>query len=475
MWEGDRDGMKAVFVGGGAHRLLGILRGAMGEPGVLDGGEIVLYDLDLSRSEAMGRMLMKTPEYARAGCRITWDVSLDGALEGADAVGVVLMAGSRRTFALGNAACREHGFLSSDNVSPNGAFLAVKGGELLMGLARKMAERCPQAWLLDFANPVAVFSAMVNHHTAIKCLGVCSGHDNHQWDLARLLGKDEQVTDYDVHVAGINHMAFILRGALRGRDLFELLDEHVAGGWEQPELNAWWTDVTRRNIRKGLRKTIQLYHELGVLVFSSEFDGMRHLFYDEELAEDLAREAAPGTADEAASAEEFNRARREADERFRAYLDQDLDAGFWDTHWEQGQELWCFRREPDHIFTRALTGISGARPTKVAVSYPSCGAVAGIKEQTVVEYSQILDRGTIRPAGQYAIPDSVHGMTSALATHQSLLGDAIATRDPKLLAQALLCYPIRPYSQAQRAMYRDLLAINSEEIPAASRGTVDYL
>ena len=169
------------------------------------------------------------------------------------------------------------------------------------------------------------------------------------------------------------------------------------------------------------------------------------------------------------------RARRDADERFRSYLDQDLSPAFWETHWEQTQDLWCFRREPDHIFTRALTGISGVRPTKVAVSYPSSGAVAGIKERTVVEYSQVLDGGTVRPAGQYVIPDSAHGMASSLATHQTLLGDAIATRDPKLLAQALLCYPVRPYSQAQRDMYKDLLAINRDEIPAALRRAADYL
>jgi len=54
--------MKAVFVVGGSHRLLGILRGAMTEPKVFNNGEIYLHDLNGGRAEALGRMLMKTPE-----------------------------------------------------------------------------------------------------------------------------------------------------------------------------------------------------------------------------------------------------------------------------------------------------------------------------------------------------------------------------------------------------------------------------
>ena len=131
--------MKAVFVGGGSLRVLGIVRGALAEPGIFDGGEINLYDLDTRRSEAMSRMILKTPEYARAKCKITCGASLPEALEGAGMVGVILMAGSAETFELGNEACYRHRFIPSDNLSPNGAFLAIKGAPILQNLAEQMA------------------------------------------------------------------------------------------------------------------------------------------------------------------------------------------------------------------------------------------------------------------------------------------------------------------------------------------------
>ncbi len=54
--------MKITVIGGGAHRVLGIMRAIMAVPKVMSDGEISLYDLNPVRAEAMGRMLLRTPE-----------------------------------------------------------------------------------------------------------------------------------------------------------------------------------------------------------------------------------------------------------------------------------------------------------------------------------------------------------------------------------------------------------------------------
>ena len=38
-----------------------------------------------------------------------------------------------------------------------------------------MEKCCPKAWFVDFANPVAVYSGMLNNHTQIRALGICGG------------------------------------------------------------------------------------------------------------------------------------------------------------------------------------------------------------------------------------------------------------------------------------------------------------
>jgi hypothetical protein len=70
-----RHGPKAVFVGGGAHRLIPILRAALFESNIFEGDEIYLHDLNVIRVEAVGRILQKTPEYQHRNVRIRWGSS----------------------------------------------------------------------------------------------------------------------------------------------------------------------------------------------------------------------------------------------------------------------------------------------------------------------------------------------------------------------------------------------------------------
>jgi 6-phospho-beta-glucosidase len=464
--------VKAVFVGGGSLRVLGIVRGALAEPGIFEGGEISLFDLNAERAQAMARMILKTPEYATVGCKVSCSESLASALEGADMVGVILMAGSEKTFQLGAEACYRHRFIPSDNLSPNGAFLAIKGAPILLNIARQMTRYCPSAWLVDFANPVAVLSGMINNHTTVKSLGVCAGYTNHQWDLSRILGRDEQGSGFDVETVGVNHLSFIVKGTVNGKDLFKTLDQRLANGWKMPQLQPTWSQAFRRSIPRGIRTLIQFFRELGVLIFSSEGDGMMHLHYDEVL-KDCLSEFKPSTPLQLrAKLQASLKARRRADQQFRSYLKRELNTQLWDKGWRQPGLEWSKRQDRD-IFVDILRGLSGVKSVKIVASRPNRGAVKGLSDRTVLEYSQLIDKGKIRAAGNYRIPGAVRNITYGLAAHQTKLGDALAMQDPRLLAEALLSYPVRPFTLAARSLYKDLAKINRDEMPPALRRVGD--
>jgi alpha-galactosidase/6-phospho-beta-glucosidase family protein len=93
----------------------------------------------------------------------------------------------------------------------------------------------------------------------------------------------------------------------------------------------------------------------------------------------------------------------------------------------------------------------------------------------VLEYSQIMETSQIRPDANLSVPAVVRGVIASLAEHQTMLADAIAAQDPRLLAYALLCYPWMPYTQKARAFYRDLLAVNAPDIPEPLRHATDFL
>ena len=467
--------MKAVFVGGGSLRLLGILRGAMAEPKVFQNGSIHLHDLNVPRAEALGKMLMKSSEFKAINCKISWGSDLDAALPGANMVGVILRAGSPLSFELGDDASVKRGFASSDNISPNGAFLALKGGPILMGIARKMEKLCPKALLVNFANPIAVLSGMVNNHTKIRCVGVCAGYTNHMADLSRVIfGKDEESEAFDVDVAGVNHISYIVKGTASGKDIFQAMDEVLSKpSWKPPKLQSYWSPFAKRNIRNSVLKIARFYRQLGVLIFSTEGDGMQHLDYEGIFAEEHKNWKPRSKAQILKSIASGAESRKQEDAKFQAWLTRDTDDKFWSEHWKSGDLV--FRRTDSDIFVKIMKAVSGCGAYKIAVSSPNKGAVLGFKERDVLEYSQIIDGTSIVPAGTYVVPDVVQGLSSSLSAHQTMLGDAMATDDPKLLARALMAYPIRQYSKVARELYKELAKINHNEIQPGLRDVAKYL
>jgi 6-phospho-beta-glucosidase len=184
--------MNVVFVGGGSFRTLPIVRGVLQNPKVIAGGEIRLVDFNLPRVETVAKLIMRTPEFAKAGCKVTWTDKLETALPGANVVSISFPVGSHKVNALSEQACARHGLFGSDQLSVSGTFRAVTGGTIVFDIARQMEKHCPKAWLFDYANPVAVYSGLVNNHTKIRTLGIRGDFTNHRWDLGRLIfGRDE--------------------------------------------------------------------------------------------------------------------------------------------------------------------------------------------------------------------------------------------------------------------------------------------
>jgi 6-phospho-beta-glucosidase len=465
--------MKVTFIGGGSFRTLPILREALKTPGVLDGGEVQLLDLNVARAEVVGRMIQKTPEFRAAPFRIGWTDRAEQALAGADLVSLSMPVGSHTVCRLSEQASRAHGFHGSDQLSVSGSMRGLTGGRIVLDYARQMERLCPKAWFVIFANPVAIYSGLVNNHTAIRALGICGGHGNHRWDLTRLIqGRDEYRDEYDVDVAGINHLSFILRGRYRGGDLYAAIGRSLARGWKPPRIPSV-SPLYEVMIRLGLKRLVEMYRRLGFIIFSTEGDGMIHLFFEEMMADKWNKAPSKVTRAQLRAQERRGRtARAKTDAEFRAYLDQDLPASFWAKPPDHAR--WMAPAQGD-VTSCAMRALAGLGPQRFAASHANRGAVKGFKDRTVLEYSMTMDRKGIRPAPDLEVPDPVHGLISSLATHQTLIGDAVATRDPKTLADALFAYPLFQNSRQARALFRDLLRIHAPEIDPVFQKAKPYL
>ncbi len=462
--------MNVVFIGGGSFRTLPIVRAAMSDRKLFHKGKITLVDFNLERAETVGRLIMKTPEYAGSECKVTWTDKMEKALPGADVVSVSFPVGSLKTCSLSDQACIKYGFFGSDQISIGGAFRAVTGGTILFDIAKKVEKYCPKAWLVDFANPVAVYSGMVNNHTKVRALGVCGGFTNHRWDLTRLLfDKDEYCDEFKVVSAGVNHCAILLRGTYQGKDIYKLLDEKInRKGWKPCRIPKF--PKAEYYIRYGLERLAEMRRRFGTIIFSTEGDGMQHIFFEEMLERSLKNYKPRTMAQIEKSVKEHAEARRKIDVEFSAHLDMKLDAKFWAKGPLENPHFAVGYGDATVVVLKAL----GGTRQWLAASYPNRGAVKGFKDRTVLEYSMHLDKDGVHPEPNLEVPDCFHGLMTALATHQTLLGDAIATRDPKIFSDALFSYPIYQNTKAAKTLWKELLKIHAKEMPPEFQQAKNY-
>ncbi len=461
--------MNAVFVGGGSFRTLPIVRAAMSGDNAFQGGGIWLVDFNLERAETVGRLIMKTPEYAKSNCEIKWTKNLDEALPGADLVSVSFPVGSAKMCMLSQQASQKYGFHGSDQLSLSGAFRSLTGGVIILDIAKRMEKLCPRAWLVDHANPVAVYSGLVNNHTKIKSLGLCGSCYHPYWDLAKLLLDQEYSNDFNIASAGVNHMTFVIRGDYKGRDILKMLDEKYGNNPWKPKL-AGVPPAFRKTLLFSYQLSRQMRNRFGIIPCSNEFDGLCQLFPDEFPASWHLYK--PETAAELRANEKKGRENREKlDIEFRAHLDRKLDAAFWARSCHENPHFAISILDPTAVVMKALgTG----KPQKLGASFPNRGAIKGIKDRTIVEYSFTFDKNGVHPDPDLEVPDCFHGLISSLASHQTLLGDAIATRDPKLFSDALYAYPHHQSTKNATALWKELLKVHAAEIPAEFQKAKDY-
>lgn len=108
-----------------------------------------------------------------------------------------------------------------DTLGIGGIFRALRTIPVLRDFAHDMEEVCPNAWLLNYANPMAMLTGYVQRYTSAKTIGLCHSVQVCAPNLLRSLGMDEYVDHHIAHIAGINHMAWLLKLTdCKGNDLY---------------------------------------------------------------------------------------------------------------------------------------------------------------------------------------------------------------------------------------------------------------
>ena len=116
-----------------------------------------------------------------------------------------------------------------DSMGPGGVFRCLRSAPVIIGLGEDVAELCPDAYVLNYVNPMGAVCTTAGRSTGMNMVGLCHGVQTTLDLIAGYTNVNKSEIDY--LCAGINHMAWFLKLEKDGKDLYPILKENL----EKPE------------------------------------------------------------------------------------------------------------------------------------------------------------------------------------------------------------------------------------------------
>jgi alpha-galactosidase/6-phospho-beta-glucosidase family protein len=393
--------MKLAVIGGGSTYTPELVSGLSRERSRVPIDELVLHDVDPERRAVVGEMAARMLERQGFGGTLSVTDDLDDAVEGASFVLLQLRVGGQAA-RLGDEtiplAC---GCIGQETTGAGGFAKAMRTVPVVLGIAERVrALAAPDAWIVDFTNPVGIVTRALLD-AGHRAIGLCNVAIGVQREVARLLGitPDEVLVDH----VGLNHLTWVRRVIVGGRDVLpDLLERHG--------------EALARHAGLPLR----LLEELGAVPSSY----LRYFYaHDAVLAEQ--RDGVPRATEVARIEAELLEIYRDAEVAEKPALLERRGGAFY-----------------SEAATALIASLSADTGDIQVVDVRNGGIVEGLRGDDVVELPARVGAGGAVPLPQAPLAPELLGLVQHVAAYERLVAEAAVTRDPVTARKALLAHPL---------------------------------
>ncbi len=191
--------------------------------------EFAFMDIDEERLDVSKKLADRLLEQENLPATVTATTNRREALDGADYVICTILAHGLPPFENEIEIPYKYGITQpvGDTLCVGGVFRALRTIPVMVDICRDMEEMCPDAWMLNYTNPMVMLTWACNVATNIKFIGLCHGVQHTAGEMANFIGMEPEEVRY--WTAGINHLAWFLRFEnATGGDLYPLFWETLA-------------------------------------------------------------------------------------------------------------------------------------------------------------------------------------------------------------------------------------------------------
>jgi alpha-galactosidase len=170
-------------------------------------------------SGLVNRMLAAHPE---ADISVESDTDRRKILPGADVVVTTIAVGGRRAWEQDVLIPRKYGVFQpvGDTIMPGGISRAMRMIPALVEIAKDVANLCPNAFFVNYSNPLTPNCRAIRRAVGIPVVGLCHGVAHVEQYLADFCGIPR--SEVSSLAVGVNHLTFFLELRWKGRDAWPL-------------------------------------------------------------------------------------------------------------------------------------------------------------------------------------------------------------------------------------------------------------
>jgi alpha-galactosidase len=394
----------------------------------LNGAELMLHDIDETRLNAMSGLACRMNDETGANLEINHAVDQEEALRDADFVLVSIEVERMKRWRQDWEIPFKHGIkqVIGENGGPGGLFHTWRNLPPVLDIAYTMEEVCPDAWLLNYTNPVPRLCMAIDRYTDIKTVGLCHEVEHQLQRLTSLMGIPTAILD--PVSAGLNHFSWYKELRLKdGTDAYPMLDEALkkAKGF-QPLCRA-------------------MYRQFGLYPSTD----------DNHLGEYLAY-SWDATPEKVRGLNWINRCDEEGQR-----------------NWERINRL-IEGKEPLAVKGKLsgeramhiIAGIIGnSNHMELQVNMPNAGQVSNLIKDAIVETPAIINKGGIHPIQVGEMPEGLAALCNIQIMVQSLVVEAGVSGNMGKAKQALLVDPVVNDQEKALAAFDELMKVHSELLP----------
>ncbi|MCA0295191.1 MAG: alpha-galactosidase [Actinobacteria bacterium] len=403
---------------------------------------LALHDINPERLEVARGTALNVARQLGKELHVRAELDRRAALAGCDFVVNMIQVGGIDATRVDLELPAAHGLLQTigDTTGVGGVFRGLRTFPVLAGLAADMLEICPDAWLLNYTNPMAMniwWLSVVAPE--LKAVGLCHSVYWTVNDLCELVGVPLEGTHY--RAGGVNHQAWLTEWSRDGEDLYPRLRRAIE---DDPEL--------RRRVRVEIFSRIG-YYPTETSEHSSEYVSwflrspeqverfrLRPLEYI-GISEDNVREYTEARATLAAGG--------------------DLDLHDADDAAEYAPQ----------VIHSMLTGT----PRTIHANVVNRGLIDNLPEGAVVEVPTLVDADGLHPQHFGNVPRAGAALNRDYLSVAELAVEAFRTGDPLLVRQAVLADPNAGSTLTPEQLWTlcdELTAAHARYLPVALGGTL---